>query len=67
MTDNGTSGCKFPGLDTQPTLGFNAVERNLQYMRDTAYPFFLHWPAGGFSKGRDIETLAAHIGATNTG
>ena len=24
-------------------------------------PFFLHWPAGGYSKGQDIETLAAHI------
>ena len=28
MTDNGTSaGCKFPGLDTEPTLGFNAGMR----------------------------------------
>jgi hypothetical protein len=24
-------------------------------------PFFLHWPAGGFSKGLEIDTLAAHI------
>ena len=22
---------------------------------------FLHWPGGGYSKGRDVETLAAHI------
>ena len=65
MTDNGTSaGCKFPGLDTQPTLGFNAGMRGKKssiYEGGHRVPFFLHWPAGGYSKGRDIETLAAHI------
>ncbi|MBK1834481.1 arylsulfatase [Roseibacillus ishigakijimensis] len=24
-------------------------------------PFFLHWPAGGFAEGRDVEELTAHI------
>ena len=65
MTDNGTStGCKFPGLDTEPTLGFNAGMRGKKssiYEGGHRVPFFLHWPAGGFSKGKDIETLAAHI------
>ena len=65
MTDNGTSaGCKFPGLDAQPTLGFNAGMRGRKssiYEGGHRVPFFLHWPAGGYSKGRDIETLAAHI------
>ena len=65
MTDNGTSaGCKFPGLDTEPTLGFNAGMRGKKssiYEGGHRVPFFLHWPAGGFSKGRDIKTLAAHI------
>ena len=65
MTDNGTSaGCKFPGLDTEPALGFNAGMRGKKssiYEGGHRVPFFLHWPAGGFSKGRDIETLAAHI------
>ena len=65
MTDNGTSaGCKFPGLDTEPTLGFNAGMRGRKssiYEGGHRVPFFLHWPAGGFSKGKDIETLAAHI------
>ena len=65
MTDNGTSaGCKFPGLDTEPTLGFNAGMRGKKssiYEGGHRVPFFLHWPAGGFSKGRDIESLAAHI------
>ena len=65
MTDNGTSaGCKFPGLDTQPTLGFNAGMRGKKssiYEGGHRVPFFLHWPAGGYYKGQDIETLAAHI------
>ena len=65
MTDNGTStGCKFPGLDTEPTLGFNAGMRGKKssiYEGGHRVPFFLHWPAGGFSKGKDIETLSAHI------
>ena len=65
MTDNGTStGCKFPGLDTEPTLGFNAGMRGKKssiYEGGHRVPFFLHWPAGGFSKGKDIGTLSAHI------
>ena len=65
MTDNGTSaGCKFPELDTEPILGFNAGMRGKKssiYEGGHRVPFFLHWPAGGFSKGRDIEILAAHI------
>ena len=65
LTDNGTAaGCKFPGLDTEPTMGFNAGMRGKKssiYEGGHRVPFFLHWPAGGFSKGRDIETLAAHI------
>ena len=65
MTDNGTSaGCKFPGLDTEPILGFNAGMRGRKssiYEGGHRVPFFLHWPAGGFSTGQNIETLAAHI------
>jgi arylsulfatase A-like enzyme len=65
MTDNGTSaGCKFPGLDTEPTLGFNAGMRGKKssiYEGGHRVPFFLHWPAGGFSKDLEIDTLAAHI------
>ncbi|MBT5915280.1 MAG: sulfatase-like hydrolase/transferase, partial [Opitutae bacterium] len=65
MTDNGTSaGCKFPGLDTEPTLGFNAGMRGKKssiYEGGHRVPFFLHWPSAGYSEGRDIETLSAHI------
>ena len=65
MTDNGTSaGCKFPGLDTEPIMGFNGGMRGKKssiYEGGHRVPFFLHWPGGGYSKGRDVETLAAHI------
>ena len=65
MTDNGTSaGCKFSGLDTEPIVGFNAGMRGKKssiYEGGHRVPFFLHWPGGGYSKGRDVETLAAHI------
>ena len=45
-------------------MGFNAGMRGKKssiYEGGHRVPFFLHWPAGGFSKGRDIESLAAHI------
>ena len=65
MTDNGTSaGCKFPGLDTEPIMVFNGGMRGKKssiYEGGHRVPFFLHWPGGGYSKGRDVETLAAHI------
>ena len=24
-------------------------------------PFFLHWPAGNLARGRDVDTLTAHV------
>ena len=64
MTDNGTSaGCKFPGLDTQPTLGFNAGMRGRKSsIYEGGHRCFLSSLAGRWLlQGRDIETLAAHI------
>lgn len=65
MTDNGTAaGGKFPGLNSEPTKGYNAGMRGKKssvYDGGHRVPFFLHWPAGGFSEGRNIDTLAAHI------
>ena len=70
MTDNGTSaGCKFQGLNSEATLGFNAGMRGKKssiYEGGHRVPFFLHWPSGGYSTGRDIDTLAAHIGVLPT-
>ncbi|MDP0491185.1 MAG: arylsulfatase [Verrucomicrobiota bacterium JB023] len=65
MTDNGTSaGAKFQGLDSEPTLGYNAGRRGKKssvYEGGHRVPFFIHWPQGGLTGGKDIETLAAHV------
>lgn len=54
-TDNGTAG----GAKV-----FNAKMRgNKGSNLDGGHrvPFFLHWPAQGWSKGRDVGTLSAHV------
>ena len=65
MTDNGTAaGGKFRGLDSEPTIGFNAGMRGKKssvYDGGHRVPFFIHWPNGGLTGGKDIDTLAAHI------
>ena len=65
MTDNGTAaGAKFKGLDSEPTLGFNAGMRGKKssvYEGGHRVPFFIHWPKGNLKGGKDIETLSAHI------
>ena len=65
MTDNGTSsGAKFKGLDSEALVGFNAGMRGKKssiYDGGHRVPFFIHWPKGGLTGGKDIHTLAAHI------
>ncbi|WP_166831096.1 sulfatase-like hydrolase/transferase [Thalassoroseus pseudoceratinae] len=65
MTDNGTAaGAKFQGLDSEAVTGFNAGMRGKKssiYDGGHRVPFFIHWPKGGLTGGRDIDTLAAHI------
>jgi arylsulfatase A-like enzyme len=65
MTDNGTAaGGTFKGLDSEPIRGFNAGMRGKKssvYDGGHRVPFFVHWPQGNLTGGRDIETLAAHI------
>lgn len=65
MTDNGTSaGGKFQGLESEPTIGFNAGMRGKKssiYEGGHRVPFFIHWPKGNLDGGRDIDTIAAHI------
>ncbi len=55
MTDNGTAaGAKV----------FNAGMRGSkgsQYEGGHRVPFFLHWPAGELTGGRDVDQLSAHI------
>jgi len=65
MTDNGTAaGAKFKGLTSEPILGYNAGMRGKKssvYEGGQRVPFFIHWPKGGLTGGKDIDTLAAHI------
>jgi arylsulfatase A-like enzyme len=65
LTDNGTAaGGKFEGLDSEPTRGFNAGMRGKKssvYDGGHRVPFFVHWPQGNLTGGRDIDALAAHI------
>lgn len=65
MTDNGTSaGARFDGLDSEAVSGFNAGMRGRKssiYDGGHRVPFFIHWPRGGLTGGRDIDTLSAHI------
>lgn len=65
MTDNGTAaGAKFRGLESEPVVGFNAGMRGKKssiYDGGHRVPCFIHWPQGGLTGGRDVDTLAAHI------
>jgi len=65
MTDNGTAGGgKFKGLDSEPLVGYNAGMRGKKsslYDGGHRVPFFVHWPNGNLTGGKDIDTLAAHI------
>ncbi|MDA1137845.1 MAG: arylsulfatase [Planctomycetota bacterium] len=76
MTDNGsavgeTGSKKTKSKDnqqqskeTQTWNGFNAGMRGTkgsEYEGGHRVPFFVYWPKGGLTGGRDVNTLAAHI------
>jgi arylsulfatase A-like enzyme len=65
MTDNGTAnGAKFNGLTSEAIEGFNAGMRGKKssvYEGGHRVPFFIRWPAGGITGGRDVDSLSAHI------
>ena len=64
MTDNGTSaGCR---LDENQFVidGYNAGMRGMkgsEYDGGHRTPLLLHWPGGGFIRGRDVDELTANI------
>jgi arylsulfatase A-like enzyme len=69
MTDNGTAAGVAPGkeegygrLDQLAVKGHNAGMRGKKssiYDGGHRVPFFLHWPTGNFTEGRDVPQLAA--------
>ena len=64
MTDNGTAAGYVKEAPGKPAKGFNAGMRGTkgsEYEGGHRVPFFIRWPAGGVTAGRDIPTLAAHI------
>ena len=67
MTDNGTAnGAAFgkDKLNSEAVTGFNAGMRGKKssvYEGGHRVPFFIHWPAGKLSQGRDVASLSAHI------
>ena len=72
LTDNGTSSGfeldrkdpDYGPLDSLPVRGFNAGMRGRKssvYDGGHRVPFFIHWPKGQLTGGKDIATLAAHI------
>ncbi|MDF7824769.1 arylsulfatase [Pontiellaceae bacterium B12227] len=66
MTDNGTAGGgKFSRYqDSHPSVGFNAGMRGRKssvYEGGQRVPFFIYWPEGELTGGKDVETLAAHL------
>jgi len=62
MTDNGTAA----GFQSKKgeTKGYNAGMRGTkgsEYDGGHRVPFFVRWPGGGLTGGRDIDRLTAHI------
>ncbi len=67
MTDNGTAnGATFgkDRLNSEAVDGFNSGMRGKKssvYEGGHRVPFFIHWPEGGLSQGRDLSHLGAHV------
>ena len=70
MTDNGTSkGMGGPGPDGNklPADVFQGFNAGMRGQKSTVFegghrvPFFIHWPAGRLTGGRDATNLSAHV------
>ncbi|NOU36791.1 MAG: arylsulfatase [Kiritimatiellaceae bacterium] len=68
MTDNGTSaGVELDGKHWSDSFVVKGFNDGMRGKKGSAYegghrvPFFIRWPGGGISGGRDINTLSAHI------
>ena len=64
MTDNGSAGGVAVDDDQFVTSGFNAGmrgQKGSEYDGGHRVPFYLHWPAGGISTGRDVDEVTANV------
>lgn len=64
MTDNGSSAGCVQDREGHVIEGFNAGLRGMKgspYEGGHRVPFFLRFPVGGFSGGRDLGALTAHV------
>ncbi len=64
MTDNGTSGGADLDADQYVTGGYNAGLRGIkgsEYEGGHRVPFFIYWPEGALTGGRDVPMLAANV------
>ncbi len=64
MTDNGTAGGATLDENQFVVGGYNAGMRGVkgsEYEGGHRVPFFLHWPGGGFDRGRDVPELTANV------
>lgn len=63
-TDNGTAAGVASGRTKGKWTGFNDGMRGRkgsEYDGGHRVPFFIHWPAGNLTKGRDVSQLCAHV------
>jgi arylsulfatase B len=64
LTDNGTATGIYDKAKPGEWAGFNAGmrgQKGSEYDGGHRVPLFLYWPAGKLDKGRDSDTLCAHI------
>lgn len=64
MTDNGSAGGLSVDENQFVTSGHNCGmrgQKGSEYDGGHRVPFFMRWPAGGLTGGRDIDTLTANV------
>jgi arylsulfatase A-like enzyme len=68
MTDNGTAGGV--GIDKDGKIvGYNAGMKGVKgspYDGGHRVPFFIHWPDGNISQGKDIDDITSYVDFTPT-
>ncbi|MDR2809242.1 MAG: arylsulfatase [Tannerellaceae bacterium] len=69
MTDNGTSGGVQFDKEGNLLSGYNAGMKGIKgspYEGGHRVPFFIHWPEGNLTRGKDISTLSSYVDFTPT-